>query len=276
MCCATDGGDVSPSIDSSAIRRYLLGSAGEDERAALEQRFFEDRDALDQMEAGEDDLIESYLARRLDHGDRQRFETHYLASGPRRVRVETIRRLQAATNDVASVRTPARRAVRPLAYWLGAAAVVTIAIGGWWVPRSRPGVPLAISSSERQKHSGPTDEKRAVRVFAFSLSPASVRGLDERTSLVIPPGTEVVAIDLDAEGAGQRPIQARATIRTVDGRDVWEESASVANNLPAAVAARLEVPADRLPPDDYIVTLVSLEGSRVVAEVGRYYLRVRK
>ncbi len=85
-----------------------------------------------------------------------------------------------------------------------------------------------------------------------------------------------MAIDLDAEGAGQRPIQARATIRTVDGRDVWEESASVANNLPAAVAARLEVPADRLPPDDYIVTLVSLEGSRVVAEVGRYYLRVRK
>ena len=101
MCCATDGGDVSPSIDSSAIRRYLLGSAGEDERAALEQRFFEDRDALDQMEAGEDELIESYLARRLDPGDRQRFETHYLASGPRRVRVETIRRLQAATDDVA-------------------------------------------------------------------------------------------------------------------------------------------------------------------------------
>jgi hypothetical protein len=92
---AEAGPMVSPDPASARARRYLLGDLTEDERVAIEQEFFGDAAAVDRIEAAEDDLIEAYLANRLDAGTRQRFEDSYLAAPHHRTRVETMRHLLA-------------------------------------------------------------------------------------------------------------------------------------------------------------------------------------
>ena len=88
------------STDSRATRarRYLLGQATEEERSAIEREYFADAAALDAIGAAEDDLIEDYLASRLERDERDHFEREYLATPNHRRRVETVRLLIAASS----------------------------------------------------------------------------------------------------------------------------------------------------------------------------------
>src|SRR5688572_7711045 len=78
------------------LRRYLLGSTSDDEAAAIEQEYCDRVDVLDRVRATEDVLIEDYLANRLEAGERERFERHYLAAPHHRTRVAVARALAAA------------------------------------------------------------------------------------------------------------------------------------------------------------------------------------
>ncbi len=60
---------------------------------------------------------------------------------------------------------------------------------------------------------------------------------------------------------------------TVSGQEVWSGAASTATR-PAGIAARLEVPAGRLPADDYTITLISADPSGREREAYVYFLRV--
>ena len=71
--------------ETARARRYLLGEASEEECASLEQEYFERQEALERIEAAEDDLIEDYLAGQLTAADRDRFERGYLSSPQHRV-----------------------------------------------------------------------------------------------------------------------------------------------------------------------------------------------
>ena len=52
-------------IESVRARRYLLGDTNDEETAVIEQKYFEDDEAVDRIAAAEDDLIEDYLAGQL-------------------------------------------------------------------------------------------------------------------------------------------------------------------------------------------------------------------
>jgi len=81
---------------------------------------------------------------------------------------------------------------------------------------------------------------------------------------VIPAGTDVVRLTIPRQASKPPPDAAEATVTTVDGRAVWSGRATNTGLAPG-VAAQLDVPASRLPADDYIVA------------VGEYrcFLRVR-
>jgi hypothetical protein len=260
---------MSPGLDAARARRYLLGQATEEERSALELEYFHSEEAVDRIAAAEDDLIEDYLSDRLDPVERGLFERDYLAAPNHRRRVETIRQLLASTS---------RTEPGPSMDWSRqrlalAAALVLFAAGSLWVftsSRGERGVVVeksspTVSTPPSLPGQPPTTAPAAPRVFAVSISPVTVRSAAGAPAVIVPAGTDIVALSLEGEPDGRTGAGGRGSIRTVSGDEIWQGPATVTGDLPAGVIARLDVPAARLPADDYVVTLFGT----------RYFLRVR-
>lgn len=263
------------SADSIAAqaRRYLLDEASDEDALAFERQYFEDQGTLEAIAAAEDDLIEDYLDGLLKAAERVRFERVYLVSPAHRLRVDTIRRLRetaAAPMSDARLSTPhapigatlARRPVIPgrlLALAAVAVIALTTSIALWSRTHrtSPPGTADAV---------GPVATRATPpHVFAFAIPADALRGSGDAVPiLVIPPDTDVVALEIPVE---RGLSAATATVATVGGEEVWRSAATTAS--PNQV--RIEVPAARLRPDDYIVTLMS----DTERETGRYALHVR-
>jgi hypothetical protein len=240
----------------SLERRYLLGATSEDENAAVEVGYFKDADALNGIADEEDALIDAYLAGELDENERARFERHYLASPVHRRRVDAVRLLRQVPSSRSSASSMRR--------WLAVAAVLCAAVGSAWlfVGRSSPAQRHeAIAPTAAQ--STPAPVAPAPRVFAFSLPLVNVRGSENPPRLIVPPGIDVVRLDL--EGSRSLALEQDVVLQTVAGTEVWRGRTATAS-LPAGVAARVDVPAALLRPDDYFV----------IAGAGeRYFLSVR-
>lgn len=80
--------------------------------------------------------------------------------------------------------------------------------------------------------------------------------------------TGVAFVDLVIEDVAPSLATAQAEVRSVDDRLVWSGAAEAVEA--ASSTARVSVPAERLTPDDYILTLTDRD--RVV--LGRYFFRV--
>ena len=260
---------MSAGLDAAQARRYLLAQATEEERSALELEYFHSEQAVDRIAAAEDDLIDDYLSDRLDPVERGLFERDYLAAPNHRRRVETIRQLLASTSRSESA--PAMDWSRQrLAL---AAALVLFAAGSLWVfttSRGERGVVVeksspTVSTPPSFPVQPPTSAPAAPRVLAVSISPVTVRSAAGAPAVIVPAGTDIVALSLEGEPDGRNGAGGRGSIRTVSGDEIWQGPATVTGDLPAGVLARIDVPAARLPADDYVVTLFET----------RYFLRVR-
>jgi hypothetical protein len=272
---------MTASFEAARARRYLLGNASSEETAAIEQDFFEHPDAVDRVAAAEEDLIEDYLSNHLNAADRDRFERSYLASELHRVRVETIRRLMARAMPASRKRTASYTP------WLALAASVLIAGSvALWVfsPFGKRSADVATDVTTRQTPAaepapGTTPQPAAApRVFALTVSPAAVRGSSDSPAVVIPAGTDLVALRLESDGEPRRLTPRRAAVRLVTGRTVWEgpvgELATPGDRIPGVVA-RVDVPAASLPADDYVLTLYGTDPAGKEVEWTQYFLRVR-
>lgn len=271
--------------DALRARRYLLGEASEQESEAIEQEYLGREEAVDRIAAAEDDLIEEYLAGALGLAERERFERVYMAAPHRRVRVETIRRLMEHARESAAAPVTARvlswRRVRSHGPWLAlaASALVVASIALWMFRPSgsrQPEIaerlpPPATAPSGAATSPAP----RAPSTFALTLSPVAVRSAGESPRVVVPPGTDVVAIQFESEADGRSLVARRATIATVGGDVQWQGPATTGSGGPAGTVARVDVPAAELLPDDYIVTLYGADRAGVEREWSQYLLSVR-
>jgi hypothetical protein len=144
---------MTPDDNKARLRRYILGALRDDEAAAIEEEYFVDADALEQVSAAEDELIEDYLEHRLDPESRARFDRHYLSTPGHRDRVSVVRGLMATAaranvSDIASAsaRTSARKSAASestprIAGWptwqqiaLAASIAVLVGVGTiWWL-----------------------------------------------------------------------------------------------------------------------------------------------
>jgi hypothetical protein len=124
------------------IKEYLLGGLGPDEREGIELRVIEDGDFAEEALAAEDALIESYVDGELAEADAARFRAEYLTTDERVRRVKDFVALRAAVvqSERSSNSVVADKASPFLAFFtrlgpalaLGAAAVVLIAVAGFW------------------------------------------------------------------------------------------------------------------------------------------------
>lgn len=285
--------------EDGQLRLYLLGGLPEEECTALEEKYVRREEALDRVRGAEDDLIDDYLAGRLTADERRRFDSHYLASPVHRHRVAMTRQLRSAAarsvtghtaTPAPTSRLPARIRLwleAPFA-WTGAvtaALLVALAGGAAWMVLTRfekPGGDPAVATGTTTptQASGPDAptpgrSRPAPVALAISLSPAVVRSAADSAPVTIPPGTERLDVNLESDGSPRPFSRARAVVQTVSGRDVWSGPAVAEASAASPVYARIEVPADRLAPDDYIVTVFETRDGGPETEGFRYFLRIR-
>jgi len=111
----------------------------------------------------------------------------------------------------------------------------------------------------------------------LALSPLLLRGEEQPVGLRIPPGTDTVVLELEGDPAAlPRPgAPLEAPVKTVEGRPVWRGEArrATAGRRPSLLASAA-IPATRLVPGDYLVTL-SAPGA-AGGELYSYFFRVRR
>jgi hypothetical protein len=264
------------------LRAYLLGELSADDRAALELQYFAQSDVVDRLCEAEDDLIDAYLTHRLADDERERFDRSYLASPGHRTRVAIARALTASSDgDDRHARERQRRSltIGPLA--LAAAVVLVVGASVWWFRASGPANALPGAKQPGTSPSAASDTPptpvviRPATAFAVTLAPISVRGASDSVSVSIPSGTELVFLNLLGDAATPSLTRPQAVLRTVEGAEVWRGVATSAG-VSAPTIARVEVPAARLVPGDYLAELIDAgPGGRPIDRF-QYFLRVRK
>jgi hypothetical protein len=206
------------------------------------------------------------------------FERVYGSSAERRVRVQLSRALDEAMSQ---------RSQTPVANWrwlygsLAAAAVVLLAVSVWFGQQKgrqtaainpTPSASPSTASSPAPQPGTFAPPSRGTVIVAVTLSPIAVRAVDEAESLIVPPGTELISLTVEGVEQTAATTAVSAVVRTVAGQDAWRGNAL--STTPGSSQARFEIPADRLPPDDYIVTVYGLAADQE-RELQRYSLRVR-
>lgn len=297
----------------SLMVRYLLGELPQQEQTALENLLFTSDEAFERMSESENRLVDDYVRGRLTSSSRTRFEEHYLASPLHRRRVTIARDLLASADQSReSEKRPLLdrlRAWSEVSYgWrlTIAAALLMLCAGAIWllIEQSRLRTQVASIQKENATHEGreqelarrvaeqqtergrleaelgnlrnqqpqPPGQKTPVpppslTVFSFTLSPVSVRGTAGQT---IELGSEADQVQLRmAVPLGDLKSFAVA-IHTAERQPVWSQP----KIKPRAGQVIVNVPADRLPFNDYILTLTGVDIAGHTLEINRYSFRV--
>ena len=116
----------------------------------------------------------------------------------------------------------------------------------------------------------PKPPKSPPSIISFLLrSILSPRGGGaEKQPITIPPGTDLVSLRMVIANGDSRRFQ--ASIRAVGGPPIWSRRSL----KPVSGAITVNVPADKLPMEDYILTLSATNPKGETEEVNRYDFRV--
>ncbi len=266
-----------PDLDDAALRRYLLGLLPEAEAEALEEAYFARPEVLERVRGVEGDLLDDYASGRLEPGEIATFESRYLATAPLRGRVVAARAIRLATADK---RGPAARVMAPVRWRvpLAIAAGLFLAVLAFWIRPPRP--PQVTSASLPLDSAGPSEtplpqsaapigssgaptpttaaRAPATRRLVLALSPVILRGQERPAPLRILDGTDTLVLELEGDPALLPPSKSalRVVVKTVEGEEVWRgEARRVTDARRPYLLASAGVPAQRLGPGDYLLTL---------------------
>ncbi|MFO0581793.1 MAG: hypothetical protein U0229_05950 [Anaeromyxobacter sp.] len=244
-----------------SLRRYLLGELPGAEAEALEARYVADPELVERIREAETDLVDDYAAGLLEGAELRAFEGHYLASEAHRARVAVARALARAAAGRAP-EAPRGRARPTLGAALALAAGLAAVAAGVWLVRggeaaapARPAPAVAAGPEAPHPEAGPAAPRARV-LATFAISPLHLRGAGGLPTLRIPPGADEVELHLEGDAPPRGAL--RFELRTVGGTEVAAGAAR-----PGAApgqAGTLTVPAARLAPDDYLVTLAGDAG----------------
>jgi hypothetical protein len=291
------------------MARYLLGDLPETEQMAVEQEYFADPEKFEEVWAAENDLVDRYVRGRLSRGERELFERNYLQSPKHRERVALARKLLEAADRQTVENNPApNRFLETLSALLtprflapATAFLLLLSILSWLlVERSR------LNGEVKKAQAQLSDQNRAERevadqlaaereqsrnlkseldhllesisqgrtltppsILSFLLTPGQTRTEgSEQPQITIPPGIDRVKLQMKIDKNDSRRFQ--AAIRAVGGPQVWNRRSLKQKSGAIAV----DVPADKLPVNDYILTLSVLTPTGETEEINSYAFRV--
>jgi len=220
--------------DDAAISRYLLGLSQETERAAIQERIFQDEDYFERVRSVQQELIDAYVRGELSNSEREQVKAVLLSAGRGKGDLAFARALAAVTGAHAP---KPRRAFQSAPVWIGliaATLVVAAGVGYWVVVGQRNAGRESAEVSAPQRPTAP----KSTAVLSVVLTPGVLRGSEKRKQIVIPPGTDTVQLQLDVEN--DRHASYSAMLKTNAGETAWEQNGlsrqpdqSVLCNVPA-------------------------------------------
>lgn len=285
------------------VRRYLLGDLPEREQLQLEEAYFANHETFEQVWDWENDLVDSYVRGQLTKQERDLFERNYLTTPKHQQRVAVARNLvQAADVSLAPTREIVTEASPswwanflaffsvPQMAWGGAVALLLLTLGGWWLFRPTGEEPIARVTpqpsataspivttpspvpatspvAQPSPQVSPTAQPAVPAILALALGGA-LRKSGDVQPLAIPRGTKQVRLQLPLDGEAYPNYQIK--LRSVAGAAVLTQTASAANKKAVTVL----VPASKLSPGDYILTLSGVTSSNETEELQQHLLRV--
>jgi hypothetical protein len=299
---------VSDASTAGRYRQYLLGELPDEERDALEESYFTSDESLAELQDAEDELIDAYEAGALTPEDRVRFETRYLASTPGARRLWLERSLKRLARDRPSAAwQPMRPARAAWLAWVAALAIAALAaslLASHWRLQHELQQAQARNEALRQQAQGQgaridaqesrldalrgelermrdraeqvetlaLDPERAARLVSILLRPGLKRDLQPVPELVVAPDAVLVRIVLatDEVTAGRY----RASLQTVEGREVWSSSHLRARASATGRMVDLTVPAQAFEPGHHVVVLSA--DRQPDSPLAEYVFRVRR
>lgn len=112
------------------------------------------------------------------------------------------------------------------------------------------------------------------KMLTFILNPGLVRGGNTKTKLTIPPNTELIQLQLNLEQSFEFKNY-RVEIETAEGKKIPNlESVRIKNTNSGGKAILVELSANLLVNNDYLVTLYGLSSNGNGEKIGGYYFRV--
>jgi anti-sigma factor RsiW len=247
--------------DDDAIARYLLGLLSDEERSAVQERLFQDEDYFDRIRAKEYELLDAYSRGEMPASERALLESSLLASAEGRRALDFARGLAAVQTRAGKRRAP---------YLLIAAVVVVATATGllFTLRKDHKSVETRtappISAPKAQPATAPV-------VFSVLLTPGATRGGGEIKRLAIPPGTDLVQLQLDLEG-DHHPVYA-ATLKTTSGTQVWEQSGL---NPQSDGSILCRVPDNVFKSGSYELALTAAASGRSPEVVAYYYFQASR
>ena len=248
------------------MTQYLLGALPEADTERFDALSVADSDFADELNATEKNLVDAYVAGELTGATLERFEAHYLASPLRREKVEFARSFhgfaerhwatRASEGEVArrpatsfaAISTAFRDFQQRLVWrWsLAAAAVILLAMGGWWTFHDRA--------------NGEGNELVATLVLAPPL-----RGSERVPSLLLPKKTGMVEVQLEMESDEYAAYRVTLVDESGDA-ELWRSSSASASAAGVKYRLAVRFPAQLIKSQIYslVVTGVGPQGNTEV------------
>lgn len=230
-------------IENQALKRYLLGSLDESRKTQLEQRLLNDAQLFEEVLIAEDELVDHYVAGRLSEDDKARFESHFLVT-PDRVRKTQFGRAlhrYLELNDSPALpapkpfRNPLWHAWRPV---LAFSLLLIVAVATYWMWARTTG---------RGPH------KTQVITLAAGAIRSSGSSFPRET---ISEDTSTIELRLVVPDIRHRSYKADIHGETTDLKGLTSNQTFEQNGEKSVV---FSVEAKRLPPDDYLMSLSSID-----------------
>ena len=294
--------------DEELMIEYLMGGLSEQEQAGIEERFLKDPAYLEQLQALEAELNDDFVREELGARDQERWARRVSTSAEWQRRVAFAKTLLSAEDHLSTtpatqpkVRPAPVRLKRPALVWAAAAAFLVLIVAGSWLvfenSRLRAGLERLQAeqrTSEQQAQElerqlaeqrlrgdqlagqlQRENDQKPLSLFSFILVPASGRGIDSSTKVVIPPDTQLVGLRLHLEGAN--PYKSyRAELRTSGDKLIWSREKLAPQQTRQGQEVVLSLSAAILDAGNYEVTLQGVADNGQPENVGYYSFTVSK
>lgn len=273
----------------AVARRFLLGAVDDSERQQIESLFLIDPETKETILIAEDELVEEYLEGSLSESDTARFLDHY-AYGPRQRRklriVESIQEygreealrdqsensfLQHLHNFISRHGPRYRRLYVPIAV---AMATVLVVIAVWLVQwnnqRMRDqNLRLAFEQQLKDLNAASSLSENPPQMLSLILPSVSLRSV--KSPAEINPQAAYRIIELQLLWPQKEEAQSyRAILRRVgDGENFMITNLHAERN-PVGKVVRLRLPAERLAPGTYQISLSAIAGDGTFSPAEEY------
>jgi hypothetical protein len=109
-------------------------------------------------------------------------------------------------------------------------------------------------------------------IYSLLLSPILTRSSENTQTATLPPETDILRLQMKVDQANARGFH--ITVRTVEGRQVWKQQVRSPGGRTRTAVVSAQIPAEKLPAGDYILTLSATDSEGTSEEVNRYFFKV--